>query len=422
MKLSVGQSEVDVNKIFTVLKNEFQTVVMRKSFILTLVLLPLTGFVVLLVVSALQKSSGVAAGEFLNELFTPEEKQAAEGYIDFSGLMKSIPPGNEEMLVKMNSEKEAADAVRDGTISAYYVIPEDFMDSGDIIYVRPDYNPLGGSEESGVINALVAYNLTGENLELTYRVQDPLNLTEVDISNAMVRESENWLTYVLPYAITYLFYIVILTSSTLLLNSITSEKQNRVMEILMTSVTPRQMLTGKIIALGLAGLLQTVVWLGSGLLMLRYSGSAFALSSAFLLPASTLLWGVVFFVLGYALYASLMAGIGALVPNMREASQLTTIVIMPMIVPLIFISSLTTTPNSPLSVFLSLFPLTSPVSMMTRLSGATVPLWQIGIAVLLLAVSVVLLVRASAGLFRAQNLLSGSSVSTKNFIKALVGK
>jgi ABC-2 type transport system permease protein len=206
------------------------------------------------------------------------------------------------------------------------------------------------------------------------------------------------------------------------LNSITSEKQNRVMEILMTSITPRQMLTGKIIALGLAGLLQTVVWLGSGLLMLRYSGSAFALSSAFLLPASTLLWGVVFFVLGYALYASLMAGIGALVPNMREASQLTTIVIMPMIVPLIFISTLTTTPNSPLSVFLSLFPLTSPVSMMTRLSGATVPLWQIGIAALLLAVSVVLLVRASAGLFRAQNLLSGSSVSTKNFIKALVGK
>lgn len=411
-----------MNKIITVLKNEFQTVVMRKSFILTLVLIPLTGFIVLLIVSGLQKSSGVEAGEILGNLFSPDEEQTAEGYIDLSGLMETIPPGDEDLLVKMNSEKDAVDAVHAGTISAYYVIPEDFMETGDIVYVRPDYNPMGGSEQSGAIEALVAYNLTGGNLELTYRIQDPLNLTEVDTSNAMARESENWLTYVLPYVITYLFYIVILTSSTLLLNSITGEKQNRVMEILMTSITPRQMLTGKIIALGLVGLLQTVVWLGSGLLMLSYSSNVFALSSAFVLPASTLLWGIVFFILGYALYASLMAGIGALVPNMREASQLTTIVIMPMIVPLIFISPLTTTPNSPLSVFLSLFPFTSPVSMMTRLSAATVPFWQIGIAVLLLAASVVLLVRASAGLFRAQNLLSGSSVSAKSFLKALAGK
>jgi len=411
-----------MNKILTVLKNEFKTVVMRKSFILTLVLLPLTGFIVLLIVSGLQKSSGVEAGEILNKIFNPEEKQTIEAYIDLSGLMATIPPGDEDLLVKMNSEEEAVDAIHAGTISAYYVIPEDFMQTGDIVYVRPDYNPMGGSEESGAIEALVAYNLTGGNLELTYRIQDPLNLTEVDISNAMARESENWLTYVLPYVVTYLFYIVILTSSTLLLNSITSEKQNRVMEILMTSITPRQMLTGKIIALGLVGLLQTVVWLGSGLLMLSYSGNVFALSSAFVLPASTLLWGIVFFLLGYALYASLMAGIGALVPNMREASQLTTIVIMPMIIPLVFISPLMTTPNSPLSVFLSLFPLTSPVSMMTRLSAASVPFWQIGVAILLLAASVVLLVRASAGLFRAQNLLSGSSVSAKGFLKALIGK
>lgn len=411
-----------MNKIITVLKNEFQTVVMRKSFILTLVLLPLTGFIVLLIVSGLQKSSGVEAGEIIGKLFNPGEEQLAEAYIDLSGSMATIPPGDEDLLVKMDSEKEAVDAIHAGTISAYYVIPEDFMQTGDIVYVRPDYNPLGGSEESGAIDALVAYNLTGGNLELTYRIQDPLNLTEVDTSNAMARESENWLTYMLPYVITYLFYIVILTSSTLLLNSITSEKQNRVMEILMTSITPRQMLTGKIIALGLVGLLQTVVWLGSGLLMLSYSGSAFALSSAFMLPASTLLWGIVFFILGYALYASLMAGIGALVPNMREASQLTTIVIMPMIVPLIFISPLMTTPNSPLSVFLSLFPLTSPVSMMTRLSATTVPFWQIGLAIVLLAAAVVLLVRASAGLFRAQNLLSGSSVSAKSFLRALAGK
>jgi ABC-2 type transport system permease protein len=182
------------------------------------------------------------------------------------------------------------------------------------------------------------------------------------------------------------------------------------------------MLTGKIIALGATGLLQTVVWLGSGLLMLRFSGSAFALSAAFQLPVSILVWGIIFFLLGYALYASLMAGIGALVPNLREASQLTTIVILPMVVPLMLISALIQTPNSPLSTFLSIFPFTSPVSMMTRLAATTVPLWQIAISIVLLAATAVLLVRASASLFRAQNLLSGRSVSAKGFLRALAGK
>jgi ABC-2 type transport system permease protein len=244
----------------------------------------------------------------------------------------------------------------------------------------------------------------------------------VNLSGTNQRDSEHWLTFFLPYIITFLFYIVILTSSTLMLNSVTSEKQNRVMEILMTSVTPTQMLTGKIIALGITGLLQTVVWLGAGMLMLRYSQNAFDLSAAFQLPISVLLWGIVFFILGYAVYASLMAGVGALVPNLRESSQLTTIVIMPMVIPLIFISSLITTPDSPLSTVLSLFPLTSPVSMMTRLSATTVPFWQIGLAVILLAATAVLLVRASATLFRAQNLLSGKTVSARDFIKALSGK
>ena len=71
----------------------------------------------------------------------------------------------------------------------------------------------------------------------------------------------------------------------------------------MTSITPRQMLTGKIIALGMVGLLQTIVWLGAGLLMLRFSGQAFNLGAAFQLPISILLWGILFFIFGFAVYA-----------------------------------------------------------------------------------------------------------------------
>ena len=411
-----------MKKMLLVFKNEFLTVVTRKSFLLTLVLLPMTSFIILLVVSGLQKTSGTDAGTLIGNMFQPSSEISLDGFVDESNLMEVIPPDVEGVLTRFQSEKEAVDAVNAGTISAYYLIPEDFLASGDILYVRPDFNPLGSSNQSSSIDALVAYNLTGGDPALAARVQSPINPIEVNLSNPLERDSEHWLTFFLPYIVTFLFYFVILTSSTLMLNSVSSEKQNRVMEILMTSITPRQMLTGKIIALGMVGLLQTIVWLGAGLLMLRFSGQAFNLGAAFQLPVSILLWGILFFIFGFAVYASLMAGVGALAPNLRESSQLTTVIILPMIIPLMFISALIRTPDSPLSTFLSIFPFTSPVSMMTRLSATNVPLWQTLLALVLLAGTAWLLVRASALLFKAQNLLSGQSVSAMGFFKALAGK
>ena len=114
------------------------------------------------------------------------------------------------------------------------------------------------------------------------------------------------MTFFLPYVVTFLFYIVIFLSASLLLNSITGEKQNRTIEVLLTSVTPDEMLTGKILALGVAGLMQTIIWFGSGLLLLKISNQTLALSDAFVLPASILAWGILFFLFGYAVYASIM--------------------------------------------------------------------------------------------------------------------
>lgn len=410
-----------MKKTLLVLKNEFISVVTRKSFLLTLVLLPLTSFMILLVVSGIQKGdSGTAS--LLKNVFQPGSGIIMEGFIDHSGLMTVIPPDITDELSRYDSETAAEKALKEGTIAAYYVIPADFIETGDIICIRPDFNPLGGASSSGPVSTLVAYNLTNGDFNLAARIQNPINASEVDISNQVQRDSGHWLTFFLPYIVTFLFYIVIMTSSSLMLSSVTNEKQNRVMEILMTSITPGQMLTGKIIALGLVGLLQTVIWLGAGLLMLRFSGKAFALGAAFQLPASILLWGILFFIFGYAMYASLMAGIGALVPSLREASQLTTVVILPMIIPLMFINALINTPDSPLATFLSIFPLSAPVSMMTRLAATQVPIWQVLLALALLVLTSWLLVRASASLFKAQNLLTGQTMNALGFIKALTGK
>ena len=211
-----------------------------------------------------------------------------------------------------------------------------------------------------------------------------------------------------------------ITSASLLLTSITSEKQNQVMEILLTSLSPLEMLTGKIVALGLAGLLQMIIWFGSGFFLLRLIGRQFSLGSTFNLPPSVLFWGIIFFILGYALYTSLMAGLGALVPNLREGNQATILVIFPLIIPVFFSSSVAAAPNSPLFLALSLIPFTSPVTMISRLAATDIPLWQLLLSAAILAGTVVIVLRSVARLFRAQTLLSSNPFRPMDFFKALV--
>ena len=413
-----------MNRTILVLKNEFMSVVGRRSFWLTLILVPTISFLVLATVSSFQKTS---AGDSktpnpLTQLIAPPPGPALEGYVDLSSLILALPPDLAGLLQKYSSQADAEAALQQGKIKAFYVVGSDYLQKGTITYVRPDFNPLAGLSQATVIQQALAFNLLNRNQVLAERINQPLSLQMVYLSSQPARDPGNMLTFFLPYIVMLLFYIVILESASLMLSSVTREKQTRMLEILMTSVTPIQLLTGKFIALGLVGLLQTVVWSAAGYAMLQYSGQTFNLGASFQLPVSILAWGVIFFLLGYGIYASLMAGLGALVPNLREASQATTILMIPMIVPLMLVSAIISKPNGLLSVILSLFPLTGPVTMMARLAAGTVPIWQLILAVILFAAAAGLIMRASAALFRAQNLLSGQNFKLGHLFKALSGR
>jgi len=421
-----------MNKIMLVLRNEFRAVVMRPSFYLTLVLLPLIVFIILTVAGILQRNESDFS---LEQFFTPAAAPSMEGFVDLSGILETLPPGAEQQLIPYDSEQAALAALESGEIGGYYLIGGDYLENGSVEYVQREYNLLSGMERSGAITRLLNYNLLKDQPALYQRISGSLNIRKEQLAAAgeagpeespaapVPQEEENPFTsFTVPYVVMMIFYIVILTSSSLLLNSVNTEKQNRVIEILMTSVTPHELLAGKIIALGLVGLLQTTFWTGTGLLLLRYSGRTLNLQNVNAVSPTLLLWGVIFFLLGYAVYASLMAGLGALVPNIREASQVTTIIILPMIIPLMMISALLDKPNGGLATGLSLFPLTAPTTMMLRLSAGQVPLWQTLLSAGLLAVTAFLIVRAAAGMFRAQNLLSGQSINIKRYFLALIGR
>jgi ABC-type Na+ efflux pump permease subunit len=219
-----------------------------------------------------------------------------------------------------------------------------------------------------------------------------------------------------------LLYGMILMASGLMLRSVSEEKKNRVMEVLLLSVHPRQLLAGKTIALGLAGMLQAVAWVAIGCLFFALWGDRFTIPAGITLSAPVLAWSLVFALLGYALYACLYAGAGALLPDWRKSRQATLLIALPAF--LGFQVGLLTTdnPHGPLAVAASLFPLTAPFVMVKRLVMVGLPPWQPPVAAGLLALSIPLIVRAVARVFHAQNLLSGQPFSAQRYLLALLGR
>jgi len=410
-----------MNKTRLVMRQEIINTLTRRSFQLTVFGLPLISFLFFAGISALQRESPETISNILGAGLARQGPE--EGFVDQSGLIQALPEYLPEGALKAYADESTArQALEDGEIRAFYLVPADYLESGAIVYIRPDFNPISAFDQAFVMEDVLRFNLLGGDSQLAAMVQNPLDLKLTVLGGTSGRDQDNPLTFFIPYVVTMLYYISILTSASYLLSSIAKEKENRVLEILLVTVEPAKLLTGKFIALGLMGLLQNVLWVATALVLMRLSGRTFNLPAVFQLPPEFLFWGMIFFILGYGLYASQMAGVGALVPNLKEASQATIMVIFPLIVPLFFMSILIEDPNGTLAVILSLIPWTAPVTMMLRLAAGGVPVWQLLASCALLAATAYFIMRSVVRLFRAQTLLSGQPFNAKVYLNALLGR
>ncbi len=408
-----------MNKTSLVLRNEIRTQLRSRGFLFATFGLPLIAITILLGISLLKRDAPAVP----TAASTSEEtaKLQTEGYVDYSGLIQVLPPDLPEgVLIPYSDEASAHSALRAGEIAAYYVLPSDYVRGGELLYVNPDYRPASSDGQEWIMRHTIFANLLGNDPERIARASLPMEVEVKPLAPDKQRDANNPLAFYVPYAIMLLLYAMILISSSLLLHSISTEKKDQVVEVLLLSTSPGQILTGKIVGLGLLGLLQAAVWMGTGYAFFHLSGRTLSLPGGFELPPSIMAWGILFFLLGYAVYASLMASLGALVPNIKEASQMVILVIWPLLLPLFLFVALIEKSHEALAVSLSLFPLTAPVAMMTRLAVGGVPLWQPLLAAGALVITAALVVRVAAGVFRAQTLLSGQPLSAKRFYAALL--
>jgi ABC-2 type transport system permease protein len=404
-----------------VLRQEILSSLRRRSFQLTAFGFPLISASIFIVASFFTRSSPDTVSDILNPVQSREEKPI--GFVDQGGLIRTLPENlPEHKLPSYKDEAMAQEALSLEEIQAYYVIPGDYLETGRVDYVSGEFNPLDTFTKGSLINEVLRINLLEGDIHLANLISRPF-LLQVMIQNPSTNLGDgNPLSFFLPYSVMLLYYILILMSAGFLVTSLNKERENRVLEIMLMTITSRQLLAGKFIGLGLIGLLVNLLWVGTGYALLIISGNTFQLPEEYQLGSHILLWGGVYFLLGYAVYASLMGAVGAMLPNLRETSQATIVVIIPMIFPLLFISVLIENPNGLLAVGLSIFPLTSPVTMMLRLTVGDVPLWQLMLSVFVLLLSAVIIVIVVARLFRAQTVLEGQPMSLRKVYRMILGK
>ncbi|MFN2284674.1 MAG: ABC transporter permease, partial [Anaerolineae bacterium] len=393
-----------MNKAFLVAQYELSRTLKRTSFLVIAFGIPLIAVLIFAGMTFLKDKD---AGEATTN--APTFELAVEGYVDHSGLIRALPPDIDEAhLLAYSDENQAQQALGSGEVTAYYVIPADYVETGAVDYIYPDSASLIDDRQKWVIQWTLLYNLLDGDLEQAQAVWNPMYVytrppdvptqstttgSDCTPGSACVSEDFNQL---FPALMVVLFYIAFMVSGDLLFKSIGGEKENRTIEVLMVSITPRQMLIGKILGLGIAGFLHTLAWVGAVVAILSFGGQTLGLPENFSLPAFIPAWSLTYFVLGFAIYASLMAGVGVLVPNIKEAGQATVIALLPLFAGYLvgFLASITELPHALAPTLLSLFPLTAPVVMMMRLTAGGVPWWQPWLATALMIVAAYGTVRA----------------------------
>jgi len=408
-----------MRKVLTVARHEFIISLKRPSFIIATLAIPLLGIVGMIVATYF----GGQTGDFFERQFLGSPKPV--GYVDQIGLFTPPLPEYEDLFIPYPNEEAAREALFAEEIETFLLIPGDYLDTGRVVAYskgRGLTTAITVSEER-IRPFLVDHLLAGQvDEDLRARVRAPLNLQPVSLSPEG-EGSEDTASFVaniaIPYAFSILLVMAIFTSSGFLLQGVSEEKESRVIEILLSSLTAMELLAGKILGLGALGLIQILFWIGSGWALMEIAVTGLALFGAINLDLMTIVLALVYFLLGYFLFAILMASAGSLGTSAREGQQLAGIFSGITAIPFMVSSFLWTNPNSLLVQVLSYVPLTAPVMMLQRLGMAEVPLYQIAISLILLILGIGGALWAGAKVFRMGLLMYGKRPSVSGILRAL---
>lgn len=409
-----------MNKIGLVAKHEFLSTLKRRSALFAIFGLPVLSLLILTGINWLNRSQGGDGGSLLSEFVSGGEPRLPAGLVDDTGRLQQFSPPADTMFTLYPDLEAARTAYDSGEIGSYYHVPADYLTQGEIFQYADELSLE--SFESTMLYGLLVENFV-ENTAPIHLVTAPLQQYDViDLSTTEERSQQDYFDgLILAMAVAVLFYLTVMGAAGYLLQSLGKEKENRVMEILLSSIRPFQLLVGKVLGLGGIGLLQMAVWTGLVLFIFRENGSFLSNISLPSLPVSVWLLIIAHFAIGYLVYASLFAGLGAIAPSVKESSQYTFLLMLPTFLPLWFNSILINAPNGAFATTLSLIPVTAPIAMPMRLVITAVPVWQWAVSLAGGVGTAVFLLWSATKFFRSRTLLAGQNPSLRLIWQTLRG-
>ncbi len=427
-----------MNKTFIIIQREFLSRVKKKTFLLSTILLPLLifGLYGLIIYFSVKGEDNVRVA-----------------VVDSKGILEGKIQSDESLsftfLKQANTEQLEKD-LQDKTYSGYIVLPDSISQRDSIPYYTRNNvglmtqgkitTRINRALEKNKLEALLAPGVTLEQIDKNK------SAVELKVSKAGEQKSGNaGFATALGFVSGFLIYIVLFIYGTMVMRGVMEEKTNRIAEVMVSSVKPYQLMIGKIVGIGAVGLVQFLIW---GVLMialqsllplffpelLEQAGSAQAavnqagggkasmvqsilanMESVNMMKIIFLF--IIYFLGGYLLYSSLFAAVGSAVnEDPQDAQQLMLPITMPIIFAFVIMMQAINNPDSPLAVFGSHFPLTSPIVMMARIPYG-VPTWELFVSIGLLIGGFLGTTWLAAKIYRTGILMYGKKVTWKELWK-----
>jgi len=411
-----------LKRIAAVARFEFLAVVKRWSYLIATFGLPLF----------LAAVSGTVLGVQTYFLTQRAAESSAFGLVDEAGVVdRSVFDDGEGSQIWSNEGSDvilyddqdlATQDLERGELRALYVIDEDYLQSGEVRAIQSEKTPLlsmRGTSIEPMLRSLLRKSLLDGRLDddMQKRVLSPAVFVRARLGpeGAKVTDVNEALDLLMrttiPLFLGVLLLTALLSASGYLVQTVATDKESKIVEVLLSSVTPEEILAGKLFGLGAAGLVQFAAWT-SMVVFVALTASA-ALTAVVTVPWLALAISPLLFVLGYLFLGSLMLATAALGANAAESQKLTMGWAMLAILPLMVLVVLLEDPNGILGQVMTWIPFTSPLTVIIRLSvePSGVAWWEVVGAIAVLVVSTWLAIRIGARLFRVGFLLTGSRPS-----------
>ena len=398
-----------------VFTEEFRRAIQRRVWLIITALVPAILLFLLIAVPVVRSLAG------------DDDEPAPIGYVDVSGeLVDFGPPDSSSSappdLIRFPDRETGLAALisDDSEIEHLFVVAEDFLETGNVEWLS---TKSGGRSNRNRFSSFLTLSLIADRLDpsLLNRVVAGADYerVRVDEDGSVAPEDDALNQFLIPALFTALLMFSILIGASALLESVSEEKENRMVEVLLTSVAPLSLMAGKILALGTASLVQIIVWIASIAIIGPQIIDQIPDATKLEIDPLNLAYTWLFFLAGYFLFSVILAGVGSATTSAKEAGPITAMITIPLGIPLWFSNVILNDPEGGVARVLSFIPITAPTTMMLRIGSGDVSNAETLVSLVVTLAAGVAMLFASSRVFRAGMLLYGQRMTLRSVDRAV---